>query len=211
MAQDEGKFGFLRWLLFYLGCLAAIIGLMWSAPVVPLAPWISEGAAPLLGWFLIPVASFMVPIFWIRRVPHVQRKLAWQLLVPLVTGSVLGFVSQGAGEDAALKERGRWVNAKVVAVENENSNKTAQCTLQKLNGQEIKPELEETHGCEDRVERGDTLRVRYDPEEVVGPEGESWEPGSYGVLIAGLATVFVAFGTWGCLRMSRRDPEYVDA
>ncbi|MEV0599473.1 hypothetical protein AB0I82_09260 [Streptomyces sp. NPDC050315] len=136
-----------------------------------------------------------------------QRTLAWQLLIPLVTGIVLAFVSQGAGGDSALEERGRWVSAKVVAVENENSTKTAQCTLQKTNGQAIEPELEETHGCEDGVERGDTLRVRYDPEGVVGPEDESWEPGSSVGMIAVLAALFVGFGTWGCMRMSRQGRE----
>ncbi|MET8677862.1 hypothetical protein ABZW18_09780 [Streptomyces sp. NPDC004647] len=223
MVREEGEFAvgaevasekqarevrsvFLRWLLFYLVCLAGIIGLTWLAPAVPLDPWISGGAAPVLGWALIPLASFMVPIFWIRRVPYSRRKLAWQLLLPLVSGAVLGFVSHGAGEDSALKERGRWVNSKVVAVENDNSNKTRQCTLQKLNGQKIEPDLKESYGCEDGVERGEVLRVRYDPEGVASPE-ESWKPGSYGGLIAGLATVFVAFGMWGCMRMSRQDRE----
>ncbi|MFJ8535721.1 hypothetical protein [Streptomyces sp. NPDC093591] len=203
---QEGRSVLLRWLLFYLACVAAIIGLMWLAPVVPLAPWISDGAALVLGWFLIPFASFVVPIFAIRRTPYIQRKLAWQLLLPLVTGSVLGFVSQAAGEDAALKERGRWVEAKVVAVENDNSNKTRQCTLQKPNGQEIAPDLKESDGCEDGVGRGEVLRVRYDPKGVASPE-ESWEPGSYAVMIAILSTLFVAFGTWGCMRMSRGDRE----
>ncbi|WP_346094692.1 hypothetical protein [Streptomyces olivaceiscleroticus] len=186
--------------------MVAIVGLMWSAPAIPLAPWVSGAVAPVLGWFLIPVASFMVPVFAIRSVPYSRRKLAWQVFLPLVIGSVLGFVAQGAGEDAALKERGRWADAKVVAVKNENSHKTARCTLQKLNGQAIKPELEETHGCEDGVERGDTLRIRYDPLEVASPEDEHWEPGSYGAAIAVLATLFVAFGTWGCVRMSRQVP-----
>lgn len=198
----EGRSVFLRWLLFYLVCLAGIIGFTWMTPAVPLDPWV----APVLGWFLIPFASLLVPIFGIRRVPHRQRKLAWQLLLPLVTGAVLGFVSQAAGEDAALKERGRWVEAKVVAVENDNSNKTRQCTLQKPNGQKVAPDLKETDGCEDGVGRGEVLRVRYDPEGVASPE-ESWEPGSYGGVIAGLATLFVAFGTWGCVRMSRGERE----
>ncbi|MPY60223.1 hypothetical protein [Streptomyces spongiae] len=207
----ESRSVFLRWLLFYVACLAMIIGLMWLAPTVPLDPWISTGAAPVLGWFLIPMASFMVPTFAIRRFPHIQRRLAWQLVLPLVIGSILGFATQGAGEDSALQERGRWVNSKVVAVKNENSNKTAQCTLQKLNGQEIEPELKESHGCEDGIERGDVLRVRYDPEGVVGPEDESWDPGSSVGLIAILAALFVAFGMWGCMRMSRQDRPYVDA
>ncbi|MEW1753841.1 hypothetical protein ACIQU1_32785 [Streptomyces angustmyceticus] len=132
-----------------------------------------------------------------------KRKLAWQLVLPLVTGSVLAFVSQGAGEDAALKERGRWADAKVVAVAHDHSNKTRQCAVRKLNGQEIRPDLKETHGCEDGVDRGEVLRVRYDPQGVAAPEGESWEPGSQAGVIAALATLFVAFGTWGCMRMSR--------
>ncbi|MFD3416917.1 hypothetical protein [Streptomyces decoyicus] len=201
----EGRSVFLRWLLFYLVCLAGIIGLTWLAPAVPLDPWISNGAAPVLGAFLIPVAAFLVPVFWIRRVPHRQRKLAWQLLLPLVTGSVLGFVAQGAGEDSALKERGRWVEAKVVAVKNDNSNKTRQCTLRKPNGQEVAPGLKEGDGCEDGVGRGEVVRVRYDPEGLAGPEGESWKPGSYGVVIAVLGTAFVGFGMWGSMRMSRQD------
>lgn len=134
---------------------------MWLAPAVPLDPWISGGAAPVLGWFLIPFASF---------------------------------VAQGAGEDSALKERGRWVEAKVVAVENDNSNKNRQCTLRKPNGQEVVPGLKEGDGCEDGVERGEVVRVRYDPEGLASPEGESWKPGSYGVVIAVLGTVFVGFG-----------------
>ncbi|MEU7482407.1 hypothetical protein [Streptomyces sp. NPDC042319] len=203
----EGRSVLLRWLLFYLVCLAAIIGLMWSAPAVPLAPWISGAAAPVLGWFLIPFAAFLVPVFAIRRVPHVRRKLAWQLLLPLVIGSVLGFVSQGAGEDSALKERGRWADAKVVAVKNDNSNKTRKCTLQTLNGQRIKPELTEGAGCEDGDERGEVLRVRYDPEGVVSPQDKSWEPGSSVGAIAALAALFVGFGMWGCMRMSRQDRE----
>ncbi|MFI6770017.1 hypothetical protein [Streptomyces sp. NPDC050355] len=223
MAREEGEFAvgegvasekqsrevrsaFLRWLLFYLVCLAGIIGLTWSAPAVPLDPWI-RGAVPVVGWLLLPLASLMVPIFGIRRVPHIQRKLAWQLVLPLVTGSVLAFVSQGAGEDAALQERGRWANAKVITVANDRSNKTRQCTLQKLNGQRIRPDLKENYGCEDGVERGEVLRVRYDPEGVAGPEDESWEPGFNGGLIAVLATLFVAFGMWGCMRMSRGERE----
>ncbi|MFD0168663.1 hypothetical protein ACFVJH_31660 [Streptomyces decoyicus] len=201
----EGRSVFLRWLLFYLVCLAGIIGLTWLAPAVPLDPWISEGAAPVLGWFLIPFASFAVPIFWIRRVTYSRRKLAWQLLLPLVTGSVLGFVAQGAGEDSALKERGRWADAKVVAVENDHSNKTRQCTLRKPNGQKVAPELKEGDGCEDGVGRGEVVRVRYDPEGLASPEGKSWKPGSYGVAIAVLGTVFVGFGMWGSMRMSRQD------
>ncbi|WP_432096747.1 hypothetical protein [Streptomyces sp. bgisy100] len=191
--------------MFHLVCAAGIIGLTWSAPAVPLAPWISDGAAPVLGWFLIPLASSAVPIFWLRRAPHHRRKPAWQLLLPFVTGALLGFVSHGAGEDAALKERGRWAEAQVVAVENENSNKTAQCTLRTLHGQAIEPDLEETHGCENGIARGDTVRVRYDPAGMAGPEDESWKPGSHGDLIAGLATVFVGFGVWGSMRMSRQD------
>ncbi|MFE1763008.1 hypothetical protein ACFW81_02115 [Streptomyces angustmyceticus] len=186
--------------------MAGIIGLTWSAPAVPLDPWI-RAAVPVVGWLLLPLASLMVPIFGIRRVPHMKRKLAWQLVLPLVTGSVLAFVSQGAGEDAALQERGRWANAKVVSVANDNSNKTRQCVLQKLHGQEIKPDLKENHGCEDGVDRGEVLRVRFDPQGVAGPEGESWEPGSNGDVIAVLATLFVAFGVWGCMRMSRGERE----
>ncbi|MGW7634235.1 hypothetical protein [Streptomyces decoyicus] len=201
----EGRSVFLRWLLFYLVCLAGIIGLTWLAPVVPLDPWISNEAAPALGAFLIPFASFLVPVFCIRRVPHRQRKLAWQLLLPLVIGSVLGFVAQGAGEDSALKVRGRWGEAKIVAVENDKSNKTRKCTLRKPNGQKVAPELKEGDGCEDGVGRGEVVRVRYDPEGVASPDGESWKPGSYGVVIAVLGTVFVGFGMWGSMRMSRQD------
>ncbi|MER5969345.1 hypothetical protein ABT112_06335 [Streptomyces sp. NPDC002055] len=133
--------------------------------------------------------------------------MAWQLLLPFFTGALLGFVSHGAGEDSALKERGRWAEATVVAVKNENSNKTAQCTLRKPHGQAIEPDLKEGHGCEDGIERGDALRVRYDPEGVADPEDESWKPESYGGLIAGLATVFVGFGVWGSVRMSRQGRE----
>lgn len=67
-------------------------------------------------------------------------------MLSLVAGSVLAYVSQAAGEDAALKERGRWANAKVVAID-DGGGKTYRCTLQKPNGAEIKPVLTEQDGC----------------------------------------------------------------
>lgn len=71
----EGRSVFLPWLLFYLVCTAGIIGLTWSAPAGPLDPWI-RGWVPLLGCLLMPLASLLVPIFWIRRTSRRQRKFA---------------------------------------------------------------------------------------------------------------------------------------
>lgn len=87
--------------------------------------------------------------------------------------------------------------------------KTDQCTLQRrTDGTRISPTLSEGDGCRS-VSKGDTLRVRYDPEGVAGPVTDvDAESGSYGGLIAGLVLAAVAMGTWGSVRMSRWDRAY---
>lgn len=195
----------LRWLLFYVVCAAGIAGLPWAGPAVPLSAWM-RGTGFVLGVILLPLASVLTPFFLLRRIPRNKRG-TWQLLPMVVAAAGLGVLSLFAGQDAALQERGRVTEAKVVAVK---QGKTDRCTLQQPNGQEIPLDLKEGDGCAG-VERGDTLRVRYDPEGAANPVAASWKPGSYGAAIAGLAAVFVAFGTWGGTRMARRDREYVEA
>ncbi|MEJ8654544.1 hypothetical protein WKI65_42565 [Streptomyces sp. MS1.AVA.3] len=70
-----------------------------------------------------------------------------------------------------------------------------------------------TDGCDPEwVEPGDRLRVLYDPKGASGPlEDEDTEvdldPGSYRGTLGGLAALTVAAGTWGCVRLNRRDNE----
>ncbi|MPY60228.1 hypothetical protein [Streptomyces spongiae] len=200
----RGQSAFLQWLLFQLACAAAMAGIMWLGPVIPLYPWIRNSS-----WFLavliLPLASVLVPTLW--RTPRGKRTLVWQVVPTFFAGALLAAVSGGAGNNMAMQERGKWTQARVVALD----DRPDRCILQKPDGQEISPDLTEGNGCEDGIERGDTLQVRYDPEGAVSPVDESWKPGSYGGGIAGLAVVFVVFGTWGSTRMSRRDREYVDA
>ncbi|MER7398445.1 hypothetical protein ABT381_23395 [Streptomyces sp. NPDC000151] len=204
----QDRSAFLRWLLFYLVSVAGIAGLMWLGPAVPLPGWI-RALGFLLAAILLPLASILVPVLRLRRIPRKQRKGAWQLVLPIIAGVGLAVVSGEAGEDAALQERGQWIKAQVVAVEDK---KTDRCTVERLDGREIKPSLSEGGGCDPEfVDEGDVLRVRYDPEEAAGPVDDSWEPGSYGGGIAGLGTVFVVFGTWGSTRMARWDRDYVGA
>ncbi|MFI9026197.1 hypothetical protein [Streptomyces sp. NPDC053560] len=163
-----------------------------------------RGTGFVLGVILLPLASVLTPFFALRRMPRNKRG-TWQLLPMVVAAAGLGVLSLFAGQDAALQDRGRVTDAKVVAVD---KGKTDRCTLQRPNGQEIPLDLKEGDGCNNGVERGDTLRIRYDPEGAANPVNGSWKPTSYGAAIAGLAAVFVAFGTWGSTRMARRDREY---
>ncbi|MEV0599478.1 hypothetical protein AB0I82_09285 [Streptomyces sp. NPDC050315] len=203
----EDRSAFLRWLLFYLVCGAGIAGLPWLGATVPLSPLL-RGVGFVLGVLLLPLASVLTPFFWLRRAPRKERKGAWQLLPMVFAAAGLGVLSLFAGQDAALQERGRVTEAKVVAVE---QGKTDRCTLQQPNGQEIPLDLKEGDGCDTGIKRGDTVRVRYDPEGAVNPVNDSWKPTSYGAPIAALAAVFVALGTWGSGRMARRDREYIAA
>jgi hypothetical protein len=192
-----------RWLAFSLVCAVGSAGLGWLAPVVPLTSW-AGGTALLLAWFVLPLATVLVPLLWLRRVPRKKRKMAWQLVVPVVAGVALGVVGNQAGQQSALADRGRWTTAKVVEKEDA---KTDQCTLRRTDGEEISPTLSEGDGC-DVASVGETLRVRYDPEGVAGPV-TSVESDAYGGFIAALVVAAVAMGTWGSVRMSRRNEEYV--
>ncbi|MFD3313010.1 hypothetical protein [Streptomyces sp. NPDC058694] len=193
-----------RWLAFSLTCALGSAGLGWLAPAVPLKSWVG-GAAVLTAWLLLPLATVLVPILGLRRVPRARRKLAWQLIVPVVAGVALGVVAGEAGQQSALAERGRWTTATVVEIEDA---KTDQCTLRRADGTRIAPTLSEGDGCRS-ASKGDVLRVRYDPEGVAGPVTDAdTESDSYGGLIAGLVLAAVAMGTWGSVRMSRRDRAY---
>ncbi|MEU9956791.1 hypothetical protein [Streptomyces sp. NPDC050982] len=194
-----------RWLAFSLACALGSAGLGWLAPVVPLKSWVG-GAAVLTAWFLLPLATVLVPMLGLRRVPRAQRKMAWQLIVPVVAGVALGVVAEEAGQQSALAERGRWTTATVVDIEDA---KTDQCTLRRRgDGTRISPTLSEGDGCRS-VSKGDILRVRYDPEGVAGPVTDAdADSDSYGGLIAGLVLAAVAMGAWGSVRMSRWDRAY---
>ncbi|MCZ4508866.1 hypothetical protein O3Q52_11750 [Streptomyces sp. ActVer] len=192
-----------RWLAFSLTCALGSAGLGWLAPALPLKSWVG-GAAVLTAWLLLPLATVLVPMLGLRRVPRARRKMAWQLIVPVVAGVALGVVAGEAGQQSALAERGRWTTATVVGIEDA---KTDQCTLQRrADGTRISPRLSEGDGCRS-VSKGDILRVRYDPEGAAGPVTDV-ESDSYGGLIAGLVLAAVAMGTWGSVRMSRWDHAY---
>lgn len=194
-----------RWLAFSLTCALGSAGLGWLAPAMPLKSWVG-GVAVLTAWLLLPLAAVLVPMLGLRRVPRARRKMAWQLIVPVVAGVALGIVAGEAGQQSALAERGRWTTATVVDKEDA---RTDQCTLQRrTDGTRISPRLSEGDGCRS-VSKGDTLRVRYDPEGVAGPVTDvDAESGSYGGFIAGLVLAAVAMGTWGSVRMSRWDRAY---
>ncbi|MFG2347091.1 hypothetical protein [Streptomyces phaeochromogenes] len=196
-----------RWLAFSLTCALGSAGLGWLAPAMPLKSWIG-GVALLTAWLLLPLAAVLVPMLGLRRVPRAQRKMAWQLIVPVVAGVALGVVALEAGQQSALAERGRWTTATVVDIEDA---RTDRCTLQRrADGTRISPTLSESDGCRS-VSKGDILRVRYDPEGVAGPVTDAdtgTESDSYGGLIAGLVLAAVAMGTWGSVRMSRWDRAY---
>ncbi|MEV5806031.1 hypothetical protein [Streptomyces parvulus] len=70
--------------------------------------------------------------------------------------------------------------------------------------------LSEGDGCEDWVEEGHEMRVRYDPEGIAGPTEDTGDrdSGSDGTLLASLFGAAVVMGTWGGVRQSRWDREY---
>ncbi|MFF7795332.1 hypothetical protein [Streptomyces sp. NPDC007991] len=159
----------------------------------------------LLAWIVLPLASVLVPLLLLRRVPRKQRKLAWQLVVPVVAGVALGVFGNGAGDQVALAERGEWADAVVVR---KDDVKTNHCDLRRVDGHEISPSLSEGDGCGDWVEAGDKLRVRYDPAGVASPTTDG-ERSSDAGLLAVLFGLAVVMGTWGGVRQSRWDREYV--
>lgn len=193
----------IRWSLCSLACAGGSAGLAWLVPVVPL-PKLFGGVALLLAWLLLPLATVLVPVLWLRRVPRKRRKVAWQFLVPVVAGVVLGVLGKQAGDQAALADRGRWTEAVVV---HKDERKTDQCTMRASGGREISPSLSEGDGCAEWVSEGDTLPVRYDPEGVASPV-EDVDTTSYGMLLVYLIVAAVVMGTWGGVRQSRWDREY---
>ncbi|MGW3653394.1 hypothetical protein [Streptomyces sp. NPDC000878] len=197
------RIAMIRWSLFGLACAGGSAGLAWLVPVVPL-PNPFGGVALLLACVLLPLATVLVPVLWLRRVPRKRRKVAWQFIVPVVAGVALGVLGKQAGDQVALADRGRWTEAVVVHKE---ERKTDECTMRASGGREISPSLSEGDGCRDWVSEGDTLRVRYDPEGVARPV-EDVDTGSYGVLLAYLIVAAVVMGTWGGVRQSRWDREY---
>jgi hypothetical protein len=164
--------------------------------------------ALLLAWIVLPLASVLVPVLVLRRVPRKQRKVAWQFIVPVVAGVALGLLGKGAGDQAALAERGAWSDA--VVVRKDDSGKTDYCDLRTAGGREISPPLSEGDGCGEWVTAGDKLRVRYDPAGVASPTTNE-ETGSKAGLLAGLCALAVVMGTWGGARQSRWDREHVRA
>ncbi len=196
----------IRWLMFSLVCAGGSLGLAWLGPVVPLPSWV-RAPAGLLAVFVLPFASVLVPMLTLRRVPRKKRKLAWQLIVPLTAGVAMGVFGTKAGGDVALADRGRWTEAVVVDMDDSGTN---YCRLRSTDGWAISPSLAEGDGCEDWVEEGHEMRVRYDPEGIAGPtEGTGdRDSGSDGTLLASLFGAAVVMGTWGGVRQSRWDREY---
>lgn len=197
------RIAMIRWSLCSLACAGGSAGLAWLVPAAPL-PNPLGAAALLLAWIVLPLATVLVPVLWLRGVPRKRRKVAWQFLVPVIAGVVLGVLGKLAGDQAALADRGRWTEAVVV---HKDEGKTDQCTMRAPGGQEISPSLSEGDGCGEWVSEGDTLRVRYDPEGVASPV-EDVDTTSYGMLLAYLIVAAVVMGTWGGVRQSRWDREY---
>lgn len=208
-AVPRRRTGPIHWFLFNSVCVAASVGLAWLAPVLPL-PALLRGVAFLVSALLIPLALVLVPAFWLRHVPHKQtpKPAVFALTVALVAAVVLAIITQQAGDERALEKRGRWTEAVVVEVEN---RKTDKCTLRTRDGRAISPQLSEGDGCDkELVEPGDELRVLYDPKGAAGPVADmevDLESGSYRGTIGGLAALVVVTGTWGCVRLNRRDNE----
>ncbi|MFC9463363.1 hypothetical protein [Streptomyces coelicoflavus] len=194
-----------RWLAFSLVCAGGSLGLSWLSPVVPL-PSLVRGVAVLFAIFILPLASLLVPVLLLRRVPRRKRKVAWQLIVPLMAGMALGFFGTAAGDAAALADRGVSADAVVVSADYSSTN---HCELRTVDGQDISPRLSESDGCWDATAKGDEVRVRYDPEGIAGPD--DGRTGSYGALLATLFGAAVLMGTWGGVRQSRWDRAYGDA
>ncbi|MFC7819523.1 hypothetical protein ACFUTR_33455 [Streptomyces sp. NPDC057367] len=208
-AHARLRTGPIHWLLFNSTCVAALVSLVWLAPVIPL-PGLLRGAAFLVSALLIPLALVLVPALLLRHIPHKKPpKLAIvALIVAVVASVVLAVITRQAGNERALQERGRWAEAVVIEVEN---RKTDKCTLRTRDGRKISPQLSEGDGCEaDWVEPGDKLRVLYDPKGAAGPvedvDGEL-EPGSYRGAVGGLAALITVAGTLGCARLNRRGNE----
>ncbi|MFF7795780.1 hypothetical protein [Streptomyces sp. NPDC007991] len=191
--------------MFNSACVAGSVALMWFAPVGPL-PSFLRGPAFVISALAIPLALVLVPGVSLRHVTHKKPpKLAvGALSAALVSAVVLAIITRDAGEERGLEKRGRWTEAVVVDVDN---GKTDECTLRTRDGRKISPRM--TDGCDpERVERGDTLRVLYDPKGAAGPlEDEDTyvdlDPGAYKGTIGGLAALIVVTGTWGCVRASR--------
>jgi hypothetical protein len=194
-----------RWLVFSLVCAGGSLGLAWLGPVVPL-PSVLRAAGGLFAVLILPLASLLVPLLLLRRVPRKKRKVAWQLMVPLIAGVTLGIFGTAAGNVAALADRGVTVDAVVVSADYSSTN---HCELRTVDGQDISPSLSESDGCLDSTSKGDELRVRYDPKGVASPD--DGRASSDGVLLATLFGAAVVMGTWGGVRQSRWDREYGDA
>ncbi|MFD0055826.1 hypothetical protein ACFVHR_19020 [Streptomyces sp. NPDC127168] len=192
-----------RWLLFSLMCAGGSLGLSWLGPVVPL-PAVARAPGLLLAVFVLPLATLLVPVLALRRVPRKKRKVAWQLIVPVITGVAMGFLGTGAGAQEALTDRGLWTEAVVVGMDDSGTN---HCDLRSVDGRAISPSLSEGDGCEDWVEKGDEMRVRYDPEGIAGPTTDR-DISYNGGLLALLFGAAVVMGTWGGVRQSRWDREY---
>lgn len=204
-AVSRWRITMIRWSLCALACACAggSAGLGWLVPAAPLRnPY--GGAALLLACIVLPLATVLVPLLWLRRVPLRQRKVAWQFIVPVVAGVALGVLGKQAGDQVGLADRGRWTEAVVVHKE---KGKTDSCLMRASDGPEIWPSLSEGDGCRAWVSEGTTLRIRYDPEGVARPV-ERTDTTSYGELLAYLMVTAVAMGTWGGVRQSRWDREY---
>ncbi|MFE0801401.1 hypothetical protein [Streptomyces sp. NPDC058812] len=192
-----------RWLLVSLVRAGGSLGLSWLGPVVPL-PSVVRGVGLLLALLVLPLASVLIPVLLLRRVPRKKRKVAWQLVVPVIAGVALGVVGKFAGDQAALADRGAWTDAVVVGMDDSGTN---HCDLRSVDGRTISPSLSEGGGCEDWVSKGDKLRVRYDPEGLASPT-EDRDSSSYGGFLATLFGAAVVMGTWGGVRQSKWDREY---
>lgn len=191
-----------RWLAFSLLCAGGSLGLAWLGPVVPL-PSVMRGVGGLFAVLLLPLASLLVPVLLLRRVPRKKRKVAWQLIVPLFAGVALGIFGTAAGDTAALADRGVSADAVVVSADYSSTN---HCELRTVDGRDISPSLAESDGCLDSTTKGAELRVRYDPEGVASPD--DGHTSSNGVLLATLFGAAVVMGTWGGVRQSKWDRAY---
>ncbi|KAF3469728.1 hypothetical protein GL259_22680 [Streptomyces sp. Tu 3180] len=192
-----------RWLLFSAVCAGGSLGLSWLGPVVPLpTPVRSVGMA--LAVLVLPLATVLVPMLGLRKVPRKERKMAWQLVLPLIAGVAMGMFGHAAGDQVALADRGEWVDAVVVSKEDSRTN---YCDLRTIDGRAISPSLSEGDGCGDAVSKGDELRVRYDPEGVASPAKDR-SGDSYGGMLTALFLVAVLMGTWGGVRQSKWDRQY---
>ncbi|RMI89969.1 hypothetical protein BIU87_28225 [Streptomyces sp. ZS0098] len=158
-----------RWLFFHLVCAGGSLGIAWLGPVLAL-PAPVRGVGMALALLVLPLATVLVPVLLLRRVPRRKRKVAWQLLVPLVAGAAVGMLGHAAGEQAALAERGQWVDAVVVSMDDSGTN---HCDLRMTDGRAISPSLSEGDGCENWVTKGDEMRVQYDPESIASPTKRS--------------------------------------